>query len=1515
MLTELLERLRPEANDRRKYILDREKIGCSLAISDGWLQFLGEEALTLENASEPEIKRISQTLPAYLFMRGNLTLGAATHIVDLTFFTVGEEEEELGCLLLMNPNRDWKFSDSYPELPSFFSMAEELPQPSFLDDLDFDDFRFIYATHAFDAAPAINHILNQGAVNLVNPAITRNKEDIVKGLNFFGDFDRPSFSGALAFVNPLIQGVNLQDLNGFTAVQNGRQMIHLFVPILATKTVGGNFSIGVEGFELYTSTTNHFLSSSGVILYGGITAGNIEVEIMGELPLGGNIALVEAYLPNPLSINDFADLTSLTNESSLGDFLPMAADLLTSIGLRSVKTGIILSTRPGIAFLEFEIGVTNTFDFIEDVISLEDLSFSGRIDQPFSASRTFNFFMAATWELAGAKIFTSLDLVQGRFTGRLGPDESLSLANILESFFDFSTDQTIAIQDLEVEASKQGDYNLFVQLADLWNFEVGETDVALKRVTINVFGNKDTGVSGFVEAAMSIGSIDFSLLAAVPGGGSGWAFSGNTGAGQQIEIGELIAELANEFGVESDVPESIRSFSIQDIKISFNTGTKNFEFACQGNLEIEGTPVKMVVFIQINRVESSPDVFGYERNITGEITIADQVFVLHLSKAATSTSFMGVYSNTDGMDVGVSELIGTLAPDAAEVLPEISLAIKQVFFGYQKSGVDSRFLFSIDLDTNMGFNDLPLVGPLLPADATISVQDIQLLYAKGAWTIDQLSALGEIETGTIISLPQSEISNGGNVRGNINFGPKALPFDLSLAGKKAGQSTNNGTNTSSGAAGGGSGGAPAPGTSGSHPPAKPLPAPSSPGKWFNINKQLGPLNIARAGVNFADSRLWFMLDAEVTLGPLSLILEDLSFGSRIDRFDPAFNLRGFGLKYASGPVEVSGLFLRLNNAPGSSPVPGVTDQFAGAAVIKTSELTIAAIGEYAMVNGAPSFYLYAYLGFPIGGPAFFFVEGLALGFGFNRSVRIPPIDQITIHPLVYIATEGTDDILELAQALVSGNFVPIDPGSIFLAVGVRFTTFKLLDSFALIVVTFGQSFRLDILGRSKLVVPTPEAGKAIDPLAEVTLAFKGSFIPDEGFLGVQAQLTPDSYVLSRDCVLQGGFAFFTWFDPSPHAGDFVITLGGYHPAFKRPAHYPVVPRLGFNWLLTPQLTIKGGMYFALTPSAVMAGGRLEAVWKDGSLKAWFIIGADFIISWKPYFYDARVYLSMGISYTFWFFGEQTISFEIGVDLHIWGPEFSGVATIDLEIVSFEVEFGETALEPPPALKWLDFKKSFIPDSTISMAMASGLVKIMDDDVWIIDPKTFELKTDSIIPIKSTNFVNSPNALFGIGPMDKGADALKTSLHLTIVNDSNDDQISLFSISPILKAVPKALWGTVFQPGLNNKEDLIEDVLSGLRVTLNPPPEPDQMSWLEKDTQQFNIDNELEKNQFRWESVASFSDDGSADKAVTDQKRTDIFQELGLNSAGLFLIDEDGISDLDLAVANADLLVGQYDLVD
>ncbi|HAA26836.1 MAG TPA: hypothetical protein DCE56_03055, partial [Cyanobacteria bacterium UBA8553] len=111
---------------------------------------------------------------------------------------------------------------------------------------------------------------------------------------------------------------------------------------------------------------------------------------------------------------------------------------------------------------------------------------------------------------------------------------------------------------------------------------------------------------------------------------------------------------------------------------------------------------------------------------------------------------------------------------------------------------------------------------------------------------------------------------------------------------------------------------------------------------------------------------------------------------------------------------------------------------------------------------------------------------------------------------------------------------------------------------------------------------------------------------------------------------------------------------------------PQVPRLGFNWQVDDHLTIKGDAYYALTPAALMAGGHLQARWESGPLSAWFNAGANFLIAWKPYPYEASISVDMGVSYTFevylWFTTiHKTISVDIGADLQIWGPDFSGIA--------------------------------------------------------------------------------------------------------------------------------------------------------------------------------------------------------------------------------------------------------------
>ena len=522
-------------------------------------------------------------------------------------------------------------------------------------------------------------------------------------------------------------------------------------------------------------------------------------------------------------------------------------------------------------------------------------------------------------------------------------------------------------------------------------------------------------------------------------------------------------------------------------------------------------------------------------------------------------------------------------------------------------------------------------------------------------------------------------------------------------------------------------------------------------QWIMIQKSFGPVHFERVGIAYHGDVITGQLDAALSAGGLTIALDGLSVTSPLSPFDPTFSLRGLGIDYRNGPLEIGGSFLKQTMKEGEETYTS----FAGLAVLRNKLLSLSAIGSYSLKAGHPSLFIYAVLDYPLGGPSFFFVTGLAAGFGYNRALTIPTIDQVEAFPLIKAASSGQKG--NNVQSLPAGqkeqqellttrleeleDYIPRSVGEHFLAIGVRFTSFKRVDSFALLTVKFGKELEFDLLGISTLSVPN---------VAQAQLLLKATFKPDSGFLGVRAQLTPTSYILSGDCHLTGGFAFYSWFkdfkdqtlpgNPTIRGGDFVLTLGGYHPAYNPPAHYPRVPRLGFNWQVEKagSLQLKGEAYYAMTPHALMAGCHLEATWHKDQLKAWFTASADFLICWEPYHYDARLYIDLGASYTFELFGSNTITVDLGADLHLWGPEFSGEARIHWLFISFTVSFGKGASTELTPIEWTDFKTAFLPEKNqiCGIAVQQGLIRQVKDGVqerWIMNPKEFVLVTNSVIP--------------------------------------------------------------------------------------------------------------------------------------------------------------------------------------
>lgn len=1081
--------------------------------------------------------------------------------------------------------------------------------------------------------------------------------------------------------------------------------------------------------------------------------------------------------------------------------------------------------------LQFDLQLDSEWPIVPGYLGLQSNNFNFTFENLLEATKRKIFGEAkSAFQAAGAPFEFLLkkeaDAEAWMMEGRLAEGQTFKLATFITQMLkDFSVPSNLPAFDIDT-----ANFSLDLQ-TKLLRFEsssskgleivkgygIEKLGVQFER-TPGKTAAKDAAITAALAGTLKIDDIDVNLFAQLEksAGATGKRlnFEGSAATEKSIPIGKLISSLAAFGGIT--VPPSIDGAEIYDINASYEPG-KELSFRFTTLMETDADKMEANVLLRLTKNEKG----NWDKEFEGLLLVGSLEFEITFSSDASSKGFLASLRPGEVGEISLSKLMKYFVEPPAGSIPDVSVALNEAFVSYTKPAAAKKgtLLFGVSVGADMSFGDgLPLVGPMLNGQS-IGVDAVLFTYVTAELKMPELRKLNLSLPKGKPKLPEVDMSGGIGLSFSLSFGKLQQFIALPIAEQ------------------------PAPSSPAAPPPPLTKPERESEGKWFSVNKRLGPMSIARVGVNFKDSVLTLGLDASLTLGPLTLVLEEFTMGSSIKAFKPEFSLHGFGIGYEAGPVEISGFFLRK-----PSTTPGISDEFTGAALIKTPQVTLKAVGAFAIVRGEPSFYLYAYLGYPIGGPAFFFIEGLAAGFGFNRSVKMPAIGEVKEFPLVAIAV-GEEEFLGVAERMATGNYIPIDPGKLFLAVGIRFTTFKQLDSFLLVIATFGKGFRLDLLGLSKLTVPSPgPQATNKTPLAEIELAIKGTFAPDEGFVGVQAQLTKNSYILSRDCYLTGGFAFFTWFEGSKYEGDFVISLGGYHPQFKRPDHYPVVPRLGFNWQVSSTINVKGGMYFALTPSVVMAGGRLEATFKSGGLKAWFIIGADFIIGWKPYFYDARMYMSMGVSYTFWFFGKHTISFDIGADLHIWGPEFSGTAYIDLGIVDFTVDFGSGASQSVKPISYAEFKKSFLPPTNIAtVSVKSGLLKEIksgSDDIWVVNPKEFMLTTDSAIPSKEVsgptdgkNQKLPARQDIGIGTVGVKNNELLTKHSVKILKGS-DDFTAEFLYESITKSYPAALWGEELLMDKNAPKRVITGALSGVKIKPKPPKDPDQMGFLDQDEFKF-----------------------------------------------------------------------------
>ena len=584
--------------------------------------------------------------------------------------------------------------------------------------------------------------------------------------------------------------------------------------------------------------------------------------------------------------------------------------------------------------------------------------------------------------------------------------------------------------------------------------------------------------------------------------------------------------------------------------------------------------------------------------------------------------------------------------------------------------------------------------------------------------------------------------------------------------------------------------------------------------WLPVQRAFGPVYLEQLGLDVdyaADGAsmqaISLLVDGRLSLAGLVLAVDDLTITAS---FDPTLSwtvgMAGLGISSDISGVQISGA---LRKRP-------VTGDYAGMLTVRVGAWALAVYGAYG-VRPDPaggeltSMFVYGALNAPLGGPPAFFVTGIAAGGGINRRLVLPAqIDNLGSYPLIRALNRGAPMPPDPIRALDALEAVfPPEPGRFWLAAGLSFTSFALVDGVVIATLELGDGFEVGLLGLARAALPQPELS-----FVQLEAGLIARFSSREGVLWVQAQLTDNSYLLTPDCRLTGGFAWVMWFKGDKE-GEFVLTLGGYHPNFHRDG-YPVVPRLGYVWGVSDALVIKGESYFALTSEAIMAGTRFEAKLDAGPLWASLRWGGDAILYFDPFWFEVTAFAELAAGITIDIdlgpLGHLRLnpSVHLHADVLVQGPEVRGRAVIDLEVTSATITFGEWSGQEPPELPWTSFLEKYLASDEdapiLAVTPGRGVMAPSPggdrrpptgapDSPLLMGPElTLELRTRAA----ATELCRGEDPSFaiplpplGLAPM--GRDTVTSRVRVSLLDEADVDHIDEVALEPRSDRFPKGIW--------------------------------------------------------------------------------------------------------------------------
>lgn len=931
-----------------------------------------------------------------------------------------------------------------------------------------------------------------------------------------------------------------------------------------------------------------------------------------------------------------------------------------------------------------------------------------------------------------------------------------------------------------------------------------------------------------------------SLSAALVKEGSArrWGFSGSTA--HPVTLSEIMEDLASLFGAGNPyhLPDFIANITLTHLGLAFDVvsgaaGEQDYTFTLGLELPLADGAVQLEIYAHYRKTGRA-----YELELTGALSLDGFQLAVAFAKSAdgqgkSDTLILGSLQTPLKLDS--SDLIRAIAPNLADDVPVsvdielLGLLLAMHSGSEQGAQAQREYLFRLSFNINVGLDGLPLIGHML---TDVHFKDGQLLAASRDWQNEQIGQVNNL-LGLInpppaaIAAPQQANATVGVGKGITLSGTFQIaegvgfPIFLQFGGDKQQKQLR----------------APAEDlTPDTAQAAAAAPAASPKGQsdersQSKIDKVIGAVHIKKVGLIFENGRIGLKITGGLALAAFEFELMGmqvtvpqsvLNDPARLSEI--AFALDGFGVEIHKGTLAIMGAFLRMHR--GERDADGALiayDEFSGIIQVAFPPLNLTGMGAYAMYQGRPSIFLFVALGYPIPLHPSLLLEGMMLGFGIHRDFIAPLPQDILTYPLVAVAVTPPPpiDIQQMAEAM--HRYFPPAADLYFVVAGVKFKAFGLVDSLVMVAIKFGRALEINLIGVSSILFPS----------AFIELVWTARFVPESGYLFIGGQLTERSYLLVPEVQISGGFAVAAWL-AGEHKGDFVVSVGGYHPNFHVPDHYPnQIPRLGISFHLGPA-DIKGGMYFAVTPQCVMMGGSLEISVKKDSLSAFIKLSLDAIIFFHPFHYDVLISADAGVKVDLPLaLTTLHLDMHLHIDLHVWGPEFSGTASLDVGPKTFDVAIGAAAETKALPISYETFKEKFLP-TVCTVAVTQGLLRKAEEngvEIYVVAADTVVIEARTTVPI-----TDGADARLGITPMGVKGTGFKAVGALRGADK--------FKSADIAEAVPAGIWGGdgLQAPDLTNPSSgLVRDVHTGYRLTPAAERITSASHAIEKDKLAYNTD--------------------------------------------------------------------------